>query len=630
MKKQIQKFLKNFSFRDFVEFCFYNLTKTKKCRRFLCALLLLSFFIFLASQPLSYFQKNFETFKILEIKSADTFCLDFNKNGKVDKAECVRLAGIVGAENDVGESSTTFISKGFTLEEQISNFQVAKIKLYQLFGGKDVKVKLYVADDKKYAQIFYDDVDIATIILKKGLALVNEDNFLGQFYAKYENPINLQKENGFKKNVKDKDYIILNNKNLIYHEKDCPYGYVASDYKIIKREELLEAHLPCKVCHKSLHKKQKKEQTKITWENGSVDFYILDTIGVHRPNNNCETRACQALLNVIKNAQRTLDIAVYSISGQPLLIKELENAKKRGVVIRLIVDGKNLKKNNKDIKALIRLFPNTRGSRSSEYERGIMHNKFVIADGKTVYTGSANFTATGLSGFNSNLVLVFNSEKIADIYTQEFEQMYNLKFSVKKEKILNKNFKFNGDDISFCFSPKDSCVEKLVLPVIKGAKKEILMPMYTFTHKEIENELEKAAARGVDVKIIIDAAGAEAIGSRHHNLRRKGVAVKTENFAGKMHTKALFIDKEISIIGSMNYTASGDRFNDENIVLIKNEKLAQKGKDYFLKNWSAIPDKWLTKDPQAESDDSPFSCSDGIDNDYDGLIDASDSGCPVE
>ena len=40
-----------------------------------------------------------------------------------------------------------------------------------------------------------------------------------------------------------------------------------------------------------------------------------------------------------------------------------------------------------------------------------------------------------------------------------------------------------------------------------------------------------------------------------------------------------------------------------------------------------MPDKWLNGYPRAEGWESVGSCSDGIDNDYDGLIDALDTGC---
>jgi hypothetical protein len=43
--------------------------------------------------------------------------------------------------------------------------------------------------------------------------------------------------------------------------------------------------------------------------------------------------------------------------------------------------------------------------------------------------------------------------------------------------------------------------------------------------------------------------------------------------------------------------------------------------------WSEIPEQWATANPDPESRDSGSSCTDGFDNDYDGLADAQDPGC---
>ena len=56
-------------------------------------------------------------------------------------------------------------------------------------------------------------------------------------------------------------------------------------------------------------------------------------------------------------------------------------------------------------------------------------------------------------------------------------------------------------------------------------------------------------------------------------------------------------------------------------------EIAKYLKRFFLYQWDRIPDKWLTGYPRAESWESVGSCSDGIDNDYDGSTDAKDSGC---
>ena len=91
--------------------------------------------------------------------------------------------------------------------------------------------------------------------------------------------------------------------------------------------------------------------------------------------------------------------------------------------------------------------------------------------------------------------------------------------------------------------------------------------------------------------------------------------------------KSIIIDDEIVVLGSMNFTKSGESYNDENVLLIKNSTLAKSFKDKFLYFYNSIDDKWLYKNPSAEGINSINSCFDGVDNDFDGDVDSVDNGC---
>ncbi len=60
---------------------------------------------------------------------------------------------------------------------------------------------------------------------------------------------------------------------------------------------------------------------------------------------------------------------------------------------------------------------------SETSSEGLMHNKFVIIDQSVVWTGSMNFTVGGAYKDNNNLVRL-QSEKVAEDYTSEFEEMF--------------------------------------------------------------------------------------------------------------------------------------------------------------------------------------------------------------
>ena len=94
-----------------------------------------------------------------------------------------------------------------------------------------------------------------------------------------------------------------------------------------------------------------------------------------------------------------------------------------------------------------------------------------------------------------------------------------------------------------------------------------------------------------------------------------------------MHSKSIIIDDRYIIVGSMNFSNSGENRNDENLVLIKNPEVAKFYREFFMYQWNRIPDKWLKYTPRAEGVDSIGSCTDGIDNNYDGKTDAEDDAC---
>ena len=363
---------------------------------------------------------------------------------------------------------------------------------------------------------------------------------------------------------------------------------------------------------------------KPVYKSGSIKIIVSDLTTKTKPDRNCTSEICKEIVSNINSAKNTIDMAIYGYSSTPAIEKAINNAKLRGVKIRLVYDlnakGENI---YPDTNSFIGLIPDSVSDRNSAEANNTMHNKFYIIDGKTVITGSANLSHTDMSGFNSNSIAVINSKNVADYYTKEFNQMYSGKFHSDKKPENNKTC----DNITIFFSPQDKAVEKGVLPLIKNAKRYIYIPAFVITEKRITEELIKAKRRGVDVKIIADALNTVTKHSKHKYLRDAGIPLKAENYAGKMHSKTMIIDDEYLIIGSMNFSYSGENKNDENMLVIKDGGIAEFYKKFFLYQWNRIPDKWLKYTPRAEGKDSIGSCSDGIDNNYDGKTDKEDAAC---
>ena len=258
----------------------------------------------------------------------------------------------------------------------------------------------------------------------------------------------------------------------------------------------------------------------------------------------------------------------------------------------------------------------------------IMHHKFFVVDGRYVWTGSTNISDSGTGGYNANLVLRLDSPTIAGWYTKEFETMWvEGKHHQLKPPSGELRARVGAAEVQVLFSPQDRAISKGVRPVLKAAKKRIDIAVFFLTNKAITKDLIAAHARGVEVRVILDATAATNGYTKHELLREVGIPVKVEAWGGKMHMKSAAVDGEYLIAGSMNWTSAGEYDNDENTLIIKHPALASQYHARFDELWAHVPDRWLEANPDPESRESSTACTDGFDNDFDHLADAEDPGC---
>jgi len=342
------------------------------------------------------------------------------------------------------------------------------------------------------------------------------------------------------------------------------------------------------------------------------------------PSHKTQTSFGIELIRLINNAESEIKFAIYGLRGQEEILQALILAKKRGVSIQGVVDSDPHGKNYYDDTHLLYEHFDMQTDKISY----IMHNKFFIFDDKILWSGSANLSDTGTGGYNANNVVVIENEKIASIYEDEFDQMFaKEKFNNKKRELSYKDIKTSDSTISIFFSPKSNTYEEGIKELVQNAKKYIYIPIFYLTHEDLAVQLIKAHKRGVEIKIILDATAARNNYSKHKLLRQEGIKVKVENFGGKMHAKSMIVDDRFIVSGSMNFTKAGNSKNDENTLIIQNEKLAKEYRVYFMTLWRQIPSKYLHVDPNPESLESGKSYKDGIDNDFDGRKDDEDEAC---
>lgn len=277
----------------------------------------------------------------------------------------------------------------------------------------------------------------------------------------------------------------------------------------------------------------------------------------------------KALTSLIDSASKTLDIAVYSITHSDI-ISALGQGCTRKVKIRIVTETRQ---------ARLQALPCV--SLKLDQNEYSMHHKFIIADGKFVWTGSLNFSFDELY-FNANNAVVIENAAVAKAYALEFEELFSGRFGQQKEDNNDEIFSLAGTKLEIYFSPSDF-PEGVLLEKIKGAKSSIYIAMFFFTNDLIYQALVQAKARGVSVTAVWDLRGWENFSdSEIDEMLFLGVGIVDAN-PGLVHHKFAVIDEKTVITGSANWSFSGMNRNDENILIVHDAAIAKRFIEHFNK-----------------------------------------------
>jgi phosphatidylserine/phosphatidylglycerophosphate/cardiolipin synthase-like enzyme len=132
------------------------------------------------------------------------------------------------------------------------------------------------------------------------------------------------------------------------------------------------------------------------------------------------------------------------------------------------------------------------------------------------------------------------------------------------------------------FSPNGGATHA-ILAGIRGAKRTILVQAYLLYSTRLAGALVRAQRRGVQVHVILDAKAqthappvpAVAL------LVGEGIAVSLDDWHAWAHDKVMILDGETVITGSYNWTLAAEKDNGENLLVIRDPRLAA----VYTENW---------------------------------------------
>jgi phosphatidylserine/phosphatidylglycerophosphate/cardiolipin synthase-like enzyme len=321
----------------------------------------------------------------------------------------------------------------------------------------------------------------------------------------------------------------------------------------------------------------------------------------------------QQVINAIDNAQQTIDGAFYELNLESVA-NALVRAENRGVEVRLVVDDDAFmieeifdpEDSTLDVfqAANFGIYceeyaeelafetgaseaeaqPTLEFLTPAQYDircddRGaLMHHKFMIIDGFTVWTGSMNMTHNGVYNNNNNYMQI-RSSRIA----QNFQYMFNLMFDegnfnlrgTDGYDVPNRRVSVSGVQVETYFSPDDGdAVEQRIVEEIRAADDNVRVMVFNLFLDSVGDALLDRVEAGIDVQGVFHPAGSIR-GGQMSKIGCAGAPVRQSGNPDVLHHKVIVVDSETVITGSFNFSNNARDNNNEVVLIIDSPELAQ-------------------------------------------------------
>lgn len=261
----------------------------------------------------------------------------------------------------------------------------------------------------------------------------------------------------------------------------------------------------------------------------------------------------------------------------------------------------------------------------------IMHNKFAVMENdkgeKSVWTGTANISKNCMGvEANANMSVYIKNDHIADAFLDQFNLMFNFdktievkskqvkaasnedpslvgRFHRSKYPVNKRLFDFgDGTRLRVHFAPTDDAEHRSIIPMLLSAKNgdEIRISMFGGTGYELVRAMQYAVAKGANVRIAFDRRLGHGLTSwirdsilnvnmtnpyinkfDNVGVTPGKISYRVSTWSGKNHYKAGTLTRKLAngkmraeqiIVGSQNWSAGGNDYNDENLISIQNLK----------------------------------------------------------
>lgn len=333
-----------------------------------------------------------------------------------------------------------------------------------------------------------------------------------------------------------------------------------------------------------------------------------------------DAAALSARLAMIESAKIEIEISSYHIesgTSTTAILNALQSAARRGVRVRLLLDGLNMKLSTTEMRSLqqegiqIREFHPTGTGRLLRLNQRL-HSKLFIIDGEFLILGSRNLRDKHF-GFESDRYEDFELILQGDVAGKAvgyFDWVWNsCHVRAAQGKPNTRAFQRRACDAAspmncsaapFAFKPQfhasicclhDNTINKVNkhmqkrrIDWVQSARHSLMIetPYPAFSKASLK-AIEAAASRGVRVQIFTNSNASSdqpltwaALQNVRRRLLRRGVEIYEYQGTDTMHAKMFLVDGKFAVFGSHNFDARSDNFNLEFCIKVDSAELTDK------------------------------------------------------
>jgi phosphatidylserine/phosphatidylglycerophosphate/cardiolipin synthase-like enzyme len=300
----------------------------------------------------------------------------------------------------------------------------------------------------------------------------------------------------------------------------------------------------------------------------------------------------------ISEARASLDVAIYDFEARTgasgRVANALEGAASRGVKVRVAFNIMRIRHPAAprppkcDPQTIDGLDVPTRGITG---DNSLMHHKYVVRDGRDVWTGSLNWTDDAFS-LEENLVLRMSSPDVAAAFTGDFEQLWS-HGTVESSGLAGPEVTVGDVVVQPFFSPKGPSLAQVAASHIARADNHlrVLSPVMT-AGAVLGTMAELAPHRGFDLTGAYDLTQMREVQGQwaeqpQNRWKVDAWGVISARLSGKrstpyregavhdyMHAKAIVADGTV-LAGSYNLSKHGVN-NAENLVVVRGGRISSR------------------------------------------------------